>query len=195
MATGDLTTGTNAAAWIGDGVSATDATLTRLISAVSAQIKQFLSYDVLTGSYDETYSGRGATRMMLRQMPVTAVSSLQIDGQAIPASTSPTQAGFVFDDISIALRGYTFCRGVQNVAISYTAGWATTPLDIEQAALEWIKVMWDRKDRAADVLLQRSGDTEQRFNLPAGAQIASVMGAMPPAVRLALAPYARVFPA
>jgi len=44
--------------------------------------------------------------------------------------------GFLFDTRRVLLRGFRFCRGVQNVAISYTAGYASVPLDLKQAGLE-----------------------------------------------------------
>jgi len=54
-------------------------------------------------------------------------------------STSPTVAGFTFDSNGILLRqGYRFVRGVANVSVVYTAGYATIPGEIEQAAIEMI---------------------------------------------------------
>lgn len=194
MAAGDLTSAANAAAWVGNGVLNTDPVLARLITAVSAQIKQFLSIEVLSATYTETYSGTGSTRQMLRNAPVTAVASVLVDGVSIPAAISAVQPGFVFDDISVALRGYRFCRGVQNIEVTYTAGWATVPFDIEQAALDWIKAIWERQDRPADVTEQRAGDTEQRFTngmLTVGGRL---VAPMPGAIAAALLPYQRVFP-
>jgi hypothetical protein len=94
---------------------------------------------------------------MLRQWPVTAISSCVVNGIVIPPSppllaSAPAQTGYVLDDSSIAppgvmqrlsLRGYLFTCGLQNVTVSYTAGYqvtnesavvpATTPYTISAA--------------------------------------------------------------
>jgi hypothetical protein len=94
-------------------------------------------------SYSEAYDGNGANRMFLRNWPITGVTSLQINTNAIPASTSITQSGYVIDASgkSLSLRGgsgtgtnfttfypsgcgggYWFNKGIQNVLVTYAAG-------------------------------------------------------------------------
>jgi hypothetical protein len=68
--------------------------------------------------------------LFLRNRPVTAVSSVTVDGVAIQASSpAPTGAGYLFDDSSVYLVGQCFTKGVQNVVIQYSAGGQFRPSD------------------------------------------------------------------
>jgi len=67
--------------------------------------------------------------MMLKNFPVTSVASLSIDGVTVPPraplalpQTAASWSGYVFDDVRLMLSGWTFCRGFNNVAVAYAAG-------------------------------------------------------------------------
>ncbi|HTV32693.1 MAG TPA: hypothetical protein VME69_06275 [Methylocella sp.] len=123
--------------WI--GAAGNPATLAALISQTSqAVLNGLYRSSVLPHSYTEYYDGNGGERFFLRNWPVIDVFSLSINGQAIPASSpwgagqswqkgymiaaanNPTPPGMQQD---IILRGYRFRRGVQNIAVSYSAGY------------------------------------------------------------------------
>lgn len=153
----DLTTIDNVKAWTAQDQSVTfdDAVLSRLITAASAFITSYLSRDILSASYTETFNGNGQASFLLRNWPVTAVASVSIDGRQIvfsdqPTPTSPTlRGGFIFDETTIYLRGgYCFTSGVQNVVVEYTAGYTVVPYDIEQACIEL--VTWTYKERGRE---------------------------------------------
>jgi hypothetical protein len=94
MAVVDLTTLANVEAWLGLTVGAdptADALLSRLITAASTYFQQYCSREFALTSYAETRSGLGGSRMMLFNTPVASVSSLTIDGVAIPARSPLTQ--------------------------------------------------------------------------------------------------------
>lgn len=193
MAAGDLTTLSNALGWLGLTADDANSTIARLISAISEQIQQFLSRRIATASYSKSFNGRGGRVLMLPDTPVTAVMSLTIAGEAIPARTGRTP-GYVFDDRAVYLDApYCFSRGAQNVAVAYTAGFAATPPDIERACLEWIKIAFEAKDRAADVLMQRAGDTEVRYGGGTTKLTGDVIP-VPSQIFAILAPYCRVVP-
>jgi hypothetical protein len=76
---------------------------------------------------------------MLRQWPVTGISSCIVDGVAIPPAPliagTLAQTGYVLDNVSVSppgmmqrlsLQGYLFTCGVQNVTVSYRAGYQVT---------------------------------------------------------------------
>jgi hypothetical protein len=134
-----------------------DTLLSRLITAVSNQIYSRLSRPALgftvSSSFVETRDGSGTPSMITRNFPITAVSDLTIDAIDIPFSPDGVQPGYVFDNYTVALVGggyYSWQRndigsmspygifraGKQNVNISYTAGYAQVPGDLEQYALE-----------------------------------------------------------
>lgn len=127
--------------------TADDVLLTRLINAASTAIEQYCSRTFASATYTETRDGTGTRKMTLFNFPVTAVASLTIDGKTIPVRPSPTAYGFTFDDYLIKLTGYEFTEGVDNVQVTYTAGLASTPYDIEQACVEAVSLRYKAKDR------------------------------------------------
>jgi hypothetical protein len=193
MAAGDLTDLTTALKWI--GLTADDGTVARLISAVSGQIQKFLGYQVASQAYSRNFNGVGGQVLVLPDRPVTAIASVSIDGQVVPAASSPATPGYVFDDKTLYLRGcYVFCRGVQNVQIGYTAGYTITPLEIEQACLDWIKLTHDNLDTLPGLKAIKAGGKELIYG-SAVTQLGSLSLLMPPSIASALQPYRRVSPA
>ena len=66
----------------------------------------------------------------LSNYPVSAVSSLTIEGFSIPAAANAQGSGIYSPRQSwFLVGGYRFWRGLQN-ALCYTAGYATTPNEI-----------------------------------------------------------------
>lgn len=110
----------------------------QLVTEVSAQIQQYLSRAIPSQSFSVTLDGIGGKRILLPNTPITAVSSLSVDGVAIPPAANATGSGFVFSQTTVMLRGYDFCRGVQNIALAYTAGFTTVPQDLQRACKEGI---------------------------------------------------------
>ncbi len=116
-------------------------------------------------AFNEWYDGNGSPRLFLRNRPITAVTALTIWGRAIPQSTGVGSVGWVIDQSgkSISLRGagtgsggpwtFTgwpaggaggwFAKGIQNINVQYTAGYASVPFDLERMARQtvatWIK--------------------------------------------------------
>lgn len=147
MATGDLTSLANVKAWIGVTTTTDDALLTRLVSAVSTAVQNRLNRTIASTGYTETRNGNGRVALQLTNYPVTAVASVTVDTTVIAARTAPTAAGFTFDERLVYLQGYCFTKGQQNVAISYTAGYAATPLDLEQATIEICALKYQSRTR------------------------------------------------
>src|SRR4051812_39168290 len=129
MATNDLTTVATAKDWLGITDSLSDTRLTRLVTAVSTAVQNRLGYLVVSQAYTETRNGNGKTVLAFGNPRVSAVATLTIDGVAVPARSSVTGAGYTFDEDLLFLIGRCFPRGVQNVGITYTAGFAAIPLD------------------------------------------------------------------
>lgn len=136
----DLCTLADLKAWLPNQGNNDDTALQSLITNGSAQILQFLNRPhilaSLIGPLTESYDGNNSDRLLPHSFPIVAVSAVTIDGVPIPAVTSATTAGFLNDARRILLRGFQFCRGVQNVTVSYMAGYASVPLDLKLAAIE-----------------------------------------------------------
>src|SRR5487761_205916 len=160
MATGDLTTLDNVKAWFAPPLMTTsdDALLTRLVTAASAFIQTWLGRTIAQTSYSETRNGQGGTRLFLRNRPVVAVASLTVDGVAIAPASGPGQAGYLFDDSSVYLAGHAFTRGQQNVTVAYTAGYAATPPELEQACIALVALRYKERDRIGQVSKNLAGE-------------------------------------
>jgi hypothetical protein len=148
MAAGDLTDLPTVKSWLGLTTTATDTLISSLITAVSAFIPNYLGRQILAASYVETYRGNGQHDLLLRNFPITAVTSIAFAGQAIatPADPVALTSGFLFDDRVLTLVGSRFPIGLP-VVVCYTAGYATAPADIAQAAIELVGEAFRRRDR------------------------------------------------
>lgn len=137
-----LTTLAAAEAWLGitsDGGGPVDKGVSRLIAATSSAILAFLDRPTLASrSYTEIRNGTRTQQMMLKQWPVTSVSSLTLGDLSIPSGVEPAPGsgfltpGFLFspwdgsipgEQCVLNLRGYGFAGGLQNTAITYQAGY------------------------------------------------------------------------
>lgn len=108
-----------------------DAVLNALIEAYTARVSRYCDRNFDSANYAEIRNGYGADRMVLRQWPVTAISSVNVGSSAIPAGANlGARAGYRNTDLtygdgrSLVLSGYTFDKGLGNVQINYTAGYA-----------------------------------------------------------------------
>lgn len=129
----NLTSLDSVKAWAGVVLPADDQLLYRLIGQVSRSILSYLERPTLfQQTYTDYYDGSGSRRQILRRWPVLSVSSLTVNGSAISASSSYGQAGFSLEpwdgfppgrQQALDLCGYDFCRGLNNVAVGYTAGY------------------------------------------------------------------------
>lgn len=134
----DLTDSAEATAYLADVGLAVPSDLDKIITGVSAAMQSFASRNFVSQSYSVALDGAGTDRVSLPNTPITAVSALTIDGVNIPAAASALAQGFVFSETQVLLRGYRFCRGVQNVALTYTAGFVTIPADLRRAACQGV---------------------------------------------------------
>lgn len=155
----DLTTLATAKAWLAVTGTGDDALLTRLVSAVSAAAQQRMGRQIASQSYTDTRNGTDKMAMAFPTQPVTAVASVTVDGIAIPARPAPGQSGYTFDAQLIRLVGYSFTRGVQNVVLVYTAGYAATPTDLEQAVVEIVAHKYKERDRIGQTSKVLAGET------------------------------------
>lgn len=124
----DLTTLARLKAWLPSTSGIDDPTLQRTITAVSAAIAQFVSRCIVSARFDEMYDSYGCSAVMLRQYPVTEVFAFSVDACVIKASTPPFGYGWRLSAVpeqaaTISLIGGYIERGVQNVGISYQAGY------------------------------------------------------------------------
>jgi hypothetical protein len=162
----DLTTLANVKQDLTIGENANDTQLSRLITEFSAWfLNQINRGGLITASYTERRNGQGGDSIVPGFYPVTAVSGVTVDGMPIPASPDGVASGFVFDELTIYMVGcYRFRRGRQNVQLSYTAGYATVPADVERAVIDQIIFTFRRLPKLGTVTQQMQGVTTAQFS-------------------------------
>jgi hypothetical protein len=167
-----LTTLSNAMQFLGASQD-TNGFIARGMAAISSQIQAWLGYQVVQASYSRTFNGQGGYKLFVPDIPLVSVQSLTINGQTIPAgawSGSSQMPGYYNDDAAIFVVGYSFCRGFQNIRASYTAGYNPVPAEIEQACLDWLKMIYAsgqiptiganvNKISAGDTTIQMAGNS------------------------------------
>lgn len=192
---GNLTTLDRALQWLQQTSDPQDL-VARLITAVSTQVQNWLGYQVMRASHARTFNGEGTRKLYVPDLPLISVQSLVIDAMPIPAgviSGNAQQAGYYNDAQCIGLIGYCFTRGFQNIVVDYTAGFSVIPSDIEQAALDWIKISWSNQQVmgiGTNVTAIQAGDTQIHFG-GKGSVTDVTLVPMPSTVYAALLPYQR----
>ncbi len=183
----DLTTLDNVKAWLPDmaSVSTYDGLLSRLITAASQAVCVYTGragFDV--EGYSELYDGRARPFIVLRQWPALEVTSVFVSAcyQPLVCQLEPPVAGGGAQKLSLA--GGRFPYGVSNVTVSYTAGYASTPPDVEQAVIELVGERFRARERIGLSAKTLGGQETTAF----------VTKAFNDTIAALLAPYRRVCP-
>lgn len=146
-----------------------DATLQSLITNGSLEILAYLNRPHILASVigvlSETYDGNDSDRLLPHYFPIVAVTAVSVDGVAIPQSTLPAVCGFLWDSRRVLLRGFTFCRGVQNVQISYSAGYSSVPFDLKQAAIEAFALAYRQRTHIGEKSSAMGGQVTLSFDM------------------------------
>lgn len=127
--------------WLDVAGTDDDDLLAALITRLSRAILNVLDRpSILPTIYNEEHDGACRKAIVLRQWPVISMFSCSVNGISIPASPAlgsgvPAQPGYVLDPPEIgppgrmqrlSLRFADFGSGVQNVRLSYSAGYQIT---------------------------------------------------------------------
>jgi len=171
---GDLTTLADVKAWLQTGQSAfpptDDALLTRLITAASEFIQNWLNRQIASQDWVEIRDGLAGAlgscevRYQFAAIPVSAVSLVIVAGSTIPPitaaqsaqpwsviSTLATQAGYFFTPTQLVIRGYAVPRKAGCVTLRYTAGYSVIPPDLAQACIELVALRYRERNRIGEV--------------------------------------------
>lgn len=123
-----------------------EAVISSLADSVLAVMEERLGRRLGSYSYTEAYDGNGHRKLYLKHDPVSAVSSVTLDGAALTVGSSavypPAQVTLV-DEIALLLTDGTFWTpGILNVIVAYTAGWAVPPVALVDAGVAWIATLF-----------------------------------------------------
>lgn len=160
--------------YLGITDSNSDAVLTTLISNASTAIESYCNRVFAQATYTETRNGGCGPKLYLMNGPVTAVTSVTVNGQSVPPAPDAVSYGFVFDSSIVYIRpgGYPgeFYKGIQNVTVVYTAGYATTPPDVNQACVLWVAAIFAKRsriDKKSETLGQQQTQSYDTGPMPA----------------------------
>ena len=156
----DLTTLANVKSWLNIQSNTDDALLSRMITSVSTYIQSWLNRSFSVASYTDTSNGNGvSSQLVLRNYPIVSVSSLTINGIIIPFSPDGIKPGYQYDGKAIYLIGYIFQRGMRNIVVNYSAGYASVPAEIEQAVIELLSLRYRERSRIGENSKSIGGET------------------------------------
>jgi len=138
-----LTTVANVKEYLGIVGTSEDALLNRLKDWATDLIHSYCGRIFTEANYDEYYDGDGTEGLLVNQYPISAVTLLEVDGVSKDASSYALygQLGL------LKLKSGKFPRGKNNVRLRYTAGYAVTPNDLEQAAIELVALKYYDRGR------------------------------------------------
>ncbi len=122
---------------------------TPLIASASAAIRGYCRQNFEAVEGVELYDGDGTPTLFVRRRPVVAVAVVAIAGETLPAGAYVWNArGRIslvneVDNIRMLWSG-VFPRGVANVSVTYTAGYAAVPDDIREACASLITFWYNK---------------------------------------------------
>lgn len=179
----DLTTLADVKQYLRLTQTSDDDFLQALITSASQFIQTWLCRIIASTSYSEVRDGLGclSQKMAFANYPVTAVSSVTIDGINIPQAPNFNSAGYRFNSQFIVLSGYSFNEGFQNIGLNYTAGYATTPPDIARACIQIVGLRYREAERIGQHSKTLNGET-----------VAFSTDAVPPDVAITLGHWQKV---
>jgi len=128
-----------------------DTLLTNLINRVDKAVRLICSRDFESLSYTDYYDGNGNTELMLKQFPVTAITSVKRvdkDKTTVLYTWAVADYDVILDIGLLRLRSGTFTPGIANIEVKYTAGYITIPEDLAQACISFVG--WLYEDRARE---------------------------------------------
>lgn len=129
-----------------------DSELTAALGYADAWLKRRTNRPMESASYTEYFSGRGQETLALRpgRQPVLHDSTTPVtateNGSSLTLATGyNTSAHAILEGVNedrqclLHSNQSHFTSGVQNIAVTYTAGWSTIPVDVEWLAslLAW----------------------------------------------------------
>jgi len=142
-----------------------DDLLSRLINSASSFIQKATDRDLIDKDYDKDvatdrentwFDGDGSAKQFLRQYPIISVSAVEINGSALAAAGVTDYYGStgyaIYDRQGLLYYGSGFTLGIQNIRVSYKAGYATgTPEreELRQLCNALVGAIFQTKDKLA----------------------------------------------
>lgn len=131
-----------------------DAELARLIPAVEAFLKEECQLAFSAAEGTEYFDGdQWKTQLLVARVPIISITNLWDDPARLFATPMPSTSYDIKDakaGIVRLLDGRCFSAGQRNIKITYNGGFASIPLDLEQAAIEMV---WAAREKGLHNLI------------------------------------------
>ncbi len=138
-----LTTVTTVKEYLGVSGTSEDALLSRLVDWATDLIHSYCGRIFTEASYDEYYDGDGTEGLLVNQYPISAVTSLEVDG-----ISKDTSAYALYGPLGLLkLKSGKYPKGKKNIRLQYTAGYSVIPNDLEQSAVEMVALKYYDRGR------------------------------------------------
>lgn len=130
-----------------------------LLNAAEEKVIDYLGFSPVQAERTDFISAIGQNRLYLYAHPVTAVSSLKISGNSVDASA------FTLNDTYLRLKDGVFPQGIENVEVTYTAGWtsANMPSVITMVILQIATLMLEEAGGNIGITGKSFDDNSRNF--------------------------------
>lgn len=155
----DLITVASAKEHLGITATTWDAVLQTLVTRVSGMVERYCDRTFASTAYTEDYDGDGSEVLLTRQSPIVSVTSVHDDQNREFTSATLIQTTDYYVDTAkaaIKLIGGRFSRGVGNVRVAYTAGYASTPDAVAISVADIVGLYFNRR-RSGGIASQSLG--------------------------------------
>lgn len=142
-----------------------DTKLDRIVSAASRRIMGFCDRRFIEETYTDVYNGRRSDTLLLKQFPVSSITSIHIDAEStFGASTlvDATEYKILHSSLAVMISGRRFDVGVANIQVIYTAGYlfANIPEDLQDCANRLVEYMYQMEEERRIGLLSKGKQGE-----------------------------------
>jgi|GEM_PF-1428286 len=117
-----------------------DTLIQKILTRTSTWIQKYCNRVFIAADYTEYYDGDGTKELLVNQYPINSIASMYDDYDRVFGSdTAITVADLVYYPEGRIVYPYnSFMRGQKNIKITYNAGYATIPADLEQACIKMV---------------------------------------------------------
>jgi hypothetical protein len=137
-----LTTVANVKSYMDITDATDDVIIDVLIDRVSAWVENYCNRIFGSTTYDELYDGNNRESIIVKNAPVTAFTTLEVDDEAVA-----TGDYFWYDYGEVILEKNRFGTKRQSVHCVYVAGFAVVPYEVEDAAIKLVAMSFYNKGK------------------------------------------------
>ena len=131
----------------------------------------------LVADYTEYHDGQGSPYLFVKNIPINSIDSIYSDADwEWAADTLITATDYRISDLNVIVYKNYFNVGLQNIKITYNAGYSVVPLDLKEALIEEVWRTYSRR-KEIDVFIKTLQDGSQHRSpsglMPATKQVLS----------------------